>query len=55
MDFRQLEAFCAIVEWGSFSEASKHLFTQTSHPKNIHIHNNIAVMQPLTSQTDRRN
>ena len=26
MDFRQLEAFCAIVEWGNFSEASKHLY-----------------------------
>lgn len=23
MDFRQLEAFCAIIEWGSFSEACK--------------------------------
>lgn len=44
MDFRQLEAFCAIVEWGSFSEASKHLFitqpTISSHiqalEKNLH-------------------
>ena len=26
MDFRQLEAFCAIAEWGNFSEAAKHLF-----------------------------
>ena len=35
MDFRQLEAFCAIVEWGNFSEASKHLYisqpTVSSH------------------------
>ena len=26
MDFRQLEAFCAIIEWGSFSEAAKKLY-----------------------------
>lgn len=26
MDFRQLEAFCAIVEWGTFSEAARHLY-----------------------------
>lgn len=26
MEFRQLEAFCAIVEWGSFSEAARHLY-----------------------------
>lgn len=26
MDFRQLEAFCAVVEWGTFSEAAKHLY-----------------------------
>lgn len=35
MDFRQLEAFCAIVEWGNFSEASRHLYisqpTVSSH------------------------
>ena len=26
MDFRQLEAFCAIIECGSFSEAAKKLY-----------------------------
>jgi DNA-binding transcriptional LysR family regulator len=26
MDFRQLEAFCAIIDWGSFSEAAKRLY-----------------------------
>lgn len=26
MDFRQLEAFCAVVEWGNFSEAAKQLY-----------------------------
>ena len=31
------------------------LFTQTSHPKNIYNHNNIAVMQLLTFRTDRQN
>lgn len=35
MEFRQIEAFCAIVEWGSFSEAAKHLYisqpTVSSH------------------------
>ena len=35
MDFRQLEAFCAIVEWGNFSEAARRLFisqpTVSSH------------------------
>ena len=31
------------------------LYTQTSHPKNIYNHNNIAVMQLLTFRTDRQN
>ena len=39
MDFRQLEAFCAIVEWGNFSEASRHLFisqpTVSSHIRSL--------------------
>lgn len=39
MDFRQLEAFCAIVEWGSFSEAAKHLYitqpTISSHIRSL--------------------
>lgn len=26
MDFRQLEVFCAIVEWGNFSNAAKYLY-----------------------------
>ena len=41
MDFRQLEAFCAIVEWGNFSEASKHLFisqpTVSSHIQTLEL------------------
>lgn len=37
MDFRQLEAFCAVVEWGSFSEAARHLYiTQPTVSSHIH-------------------
>ena len=37
MDFRQLEAFCAIVECGNFSNAAKHLYiTQPTISNHIH-------------------
>lgn len=39
MDFRQIEAFCAVVEWGSFSEAAKQLYitqpTVSSHIRTL--------------------
>ncbi|MDD7266616.1 MAG: selenium metabolism-associated LysR family transcriptional regulator [Lachnospiraceae bacterium] len=42
MEFRQIEAFCAIVEWGSFSEAAKHLYisqpTISSHLQKLEDH-----------------
>ena len=37
------------------AEGHLSLHTQTSHPKNIYNHNNIAVMQLLTFRTDRQN
>lgn len=37
MDFRQLEAFCAVAEWGSFSEAARRLYiTQPTISSHIH-------------------
>ena len=37
MDFRQLEAFCTVVERGSFSQAANHLFlTQPTISNHIH-------------------
>ena len=38
-----------------FIRKKKDFITQTSHPKNIYNHNNIAVMQLLTFRTDRQN
>ena len=34
MDFKQLEAFAAVVDYGSFSEAARRLYlTQTYHQR----------------------
>ncbi len=52
MDFRQLEAFCAIVEWGSFSEAAKHLFitqpTISNHIRTLEASLNTRLMERTT-------
>ena len=42
-------------ELSKSGESNNVLITQTSHPKNIYNHNNIAVMQLLTFRTDRQN
>ena len=52
MDFRQLEAFCAIVEWGNFSEASKHLYisqpTVSSHIQTLELSLNASLIDRST-------
>ena len=52
MDFRQLEAFCAVVEWGSFSEAAKHLFitqpTISSHIRTLEKSLNTRLLERTT-------
>jgi len=52
MDFRQLEAFCAIVEWGNFSEASKHLYisqpTVSSHIQTLEASLNASLIDRST-------
>ncbi|MFP3155266.1 LysR family transcriptional regulator [Lachnospiraceae bacterium ZAX-1] len=52
MDFRQLEVFCAVVEWHSFSEAAHHLYL-TQPTISTHIHTlekelNIQLLQRTT-------
>ena len=52
MDFRQLEAFCAVVEWGSFSEAAKHLYitqpTISSHIRTLETELNVRLLERTT-------
>lgn len=52
MDFRQIEAFCAVVEWGSFSEAAKHLYitqpTISSHIRTLEKSLNTRLMERTT-------
>ena len=52
MDFRQLEAFCAVVEWGSFSEAARHLYitqpTISSHIRTLETELNVRLLARTT-------
>ena len=54
-DPKTFENFDFSVIRGKNADRLRNLQTQTSHPKNIYNHNNIAVMQLLTFRTDRQN
>lgn len=56
MDFRQLEAFCAIAEWGNFSEAAKHLYltqpTISNHIRVLEASLNTHLIERTTKSVD---
>lgn len=56
MDFRQLEAFCAVVEWGSFSEAARHLYitqpTISSHIRTLETELTASLLERTTKSVN---
>ena len=56
MEFKQLEAFVAVVEWNSFSEAAKHIYltqpTISSHIRSLETELNTTLLNRTTKHME---